>query len=225
MPSGGDHIGHDGDGEAAFPAERNQVVRQPGPAPAEAKIVADDGMRDAKASGQHVAGEGLGRTRRHRLVELQHEEQVESERLQLVDLALERGQPERRIVRPEIASRMGLEGQRGQRTAPRDLPACVEHGAVAPVHAVEIAERRDGAAGILGQFGEMSENPHLASAGGRTGEGRETGVHGASAGGGKPLYRRARPCAKGRHVLRKATLRRFGGWLTGLAFGLANAGE
>ena len=86
--------------------------------------------------------EFLGAQYRQRRVEAQHDRAVEpggGQEPQLVALV---GQPEQRLLRAEEAARMRLEGQRRRRPAERAraLPRGRDHGPVAAVDAVEIAD-------------------------------------------------------------------------------------
>ena len=64
-------------------------------------------------------------------------------------LGRQEGQPEGRIIRAEMLTWMGLEGQHRQRQIrPRRL-RCLQHRNMPQMHAIEIAERHGGAARFL----------------------------------------------------------------------------
>ncbi len=81
------------------------------------KSIADGGARDAEPMQQDVVDEVLGRGLRQRGVEGQHDRAVEPGAGEQAQLGALVGQAEQRLLRPEEAARMRLEGQRRSRPA------------------------------------------------------------------------------------------------------------
>ena len=112
------------------------------------EIEADRNAGDRQPLDQDARDEVLGRELGQRRVEPQHDGAVEPGRRQQPQLRPLVGQAEQRLVRPEEAARVRLEGERRGRPAERlgALQRSRDHGAVAAVHAVEIADGDHGAA-------------------------------------------------------------------------------
>ena len=106
------------------------------------EIEADHGAGDGEPLDQDALDEILGAERRQRGVEGQHDRAVEPGRRQQPQLVALVGEPEQRLVGPEEAARMRLEGQRRRRPAQRRgaLARGRDHRPVAAMHAVEIAD-------------------------------------------------------------------------------------
>ena len=131
--------------------EHRIVAAAPG---AEAEIVADEHVACAEAAQQHAVDEGLWRQGGQRLVEAQHDGLLDAAALELGELVTQRRDACRRLeraagaagLRGEEVARMRLESQGAGRHAavPRFADQQRQHGLVAPVHAVEVADR-DGA--------------------------------------------------------------------------------
>ena len=118
------------------------------------KIKADRRAAHGEPLDQDPFDELLGGEAGKRRVEGEHDRAVEAGRGEEPQLAGLVGQAEQRLVRIEEGARMRLEGQRRRRPAQR-LGAAnggADHGAVAAVHAVEIADGDDRAAqGVIGR--------------------------------------------------------------------------
>ncbi len=134
--------------------------RRARPALAEVEVVAHHGRRDAEPAHQHVRHEVLGAERREAGVEAAHHHAVDrAEPAQRQRLGGRRRDAEDRGRAREIVARMRLEGQhrRGPAELGRQRLRPADHGLVAAVHAVEIADRHHGpgeargrALGVLG---------------------------------------------------------------------------
>ena len=102
------------------------------------------------------------------MVERQFVQQVDAQRGQRIGPLRRQRQTKRRIVRTKHLARMRLEGQhRQRRVGPRRMGGADDAG-VAPMHAVEIAQRDRGAAGVRRQVLPLVENPHHARVAART---------------------------------------------------------
>jgi hypothetical protein len=93
---------------------------------------------------------------------MQDDHEFDAHRLELAHLEPERRQTENRLVGLEKLARVRLEGQHAMGHAellgnPRGL---ADHGLVATMDAVEIAERDHGAAGLDRHFLVMAKDPH-----------------------------------------------------------------
>jgi hypothetical protein len=138
---------HDVDRKAALCALRREVIGRPRAIEAEMKIKADGDAGDRKAADQNARNEVLRGKACERGVEAQHDRAAEPGRGQKPQLRALVGQPEQRLLGAKENAGMRLEGQRcrfppegfGARERRRD------HGAVAAMHAVEIADGDDGA--------------------------------------------------------------------------------
>ena len=118
------------------------------------EVEADHGAADGKALDQDAADEGFRRKVGQRRVESQHDRAVEPARGQKPQFGGLVGQPEQWLAGIEEGARMRLEGQHRCRSPqpPGQIPRYVDHGAVAAMHAVEIADGNDGATqGVSGR--------------------------------------------------------------------------
>ena len=109
------------------------------------KIEADGRTANAEPADQDARDELLRRQRGERGVEGEHQRAVEAgggEQAQLRGLI---GQAKHRIGRAQQLARMRLERDGDRRSAERGRARDrrIDHGAMAAVHAVEIADRRD----------------------------------------------------------------------------------
>ena len=96
---------------------------------------------------QDVVDEVFGRRFRQRRVEPEHDRTGKPRRREQAELRALVGEPKERLLRPEEAARMRLEGQRRRRPAERQGARARgrDHGAVAAMHTVEIADGDDSA--------------------------------------------------------------------------------
>ena len=109
------------------------------------EIEADRDARGGKSVDQHLFDECGRFQSRERVIELHHDGAVEAGRGEQAQLLGGIGQVEQRLARIEESARMRLEGQRRRRASERaGAPdgGC-DHGAMAAVHALEIAHRHD----------------------------------------------------------------------------------
>ena len=133
---------HHVDGEAVLLALGFEEIRRAGAVHAEVEVEADHGAADGKALDQDAADEVLRREAGQRRVEREHDRAVEPGRGQKPQFDGLIGQPEQRLAGIEEGARMRLEGQRRRRPAqpPGQVLHRADHGAVAAMHAVEIAD-------------------------------------------------------------------------------------
>ena len=143
-------VGHDlvddPDPEPVPAPRRGQELGRAAPTSPEMKIVADDGRRDAEAPHQNLGHEILGTERREGTVEAAHDhaldraEPCQGQRLGGLRRDAEDGAPP-----SEEVGRMRLEGQHraGPAELLRERLGAADHGLMAAVHAVEIADRND----------------------------------------------------------------------------------
>ena len=120
---------------------------------AEAEIESDHGAGNSQPLKQDVLDEALCRRLRQRGVELEHDGAGKAGRREQAQLGGLVGEAEQRLLRPEEAARMGLEGEDRGGPAER-LGAAVrrrDHGAVAAMHAIEIADGDDRARKLRGE--------------------------------------------------------------------------
>ncbi len=121
---------------------------------AEVEVEADHGAGDGKALDQDAVDEFLRRKAGQRRVEGEHDRAVEPGRGQKPQFGGLVGQPEQRLAGIEEGARMRLEGQRRRRPAQRPglVQRRADHGAMAAMHAIEIADGDDGATqGVIGR--------------------------------------------------------------------------
>jgi len=142
----------DGDGNADREAMGLQHLGRAGAALAEVEIVAADEPPRAQSGDEQIVDKAFRGDRGDIAIERQHEDLGEACLRQPFELELRRGQPEDRLLRPEDAARMRLEGEGGRPGA-----EIMRHGTghprqlgMAAMHAVEIAERQHGAAQAVG---------------------------------------------------------------------------
>ena len=111
------------------------------------EIEPDGDALDGQPADQDARDEILGGKRGERLVEREHQGAIEPARREQPQLGRFVGEPEQRAVRAQEPPRMRLERQRDRRAAERFGAAHRggDHGAMAAVHAVEIADRDDAA--------------------------------------------------------------------------------
>ena len=95
------------------------------------------------------------------MVEMQREQQIDAQRLQMTGLGAERRQAKRRVVRPEHAARMRLEGEDGMGHAggTGNPAGLADHRLMAEMDAVEIADGDDRAA-LGGSHRVVAEDTH-----------------------------------------------------------------
>ncbi len=145
---------HHVDGEAVLLALGFEEIRRAGAVHAEMEVEADHGAGDGKALDQDALDKTFRRKAGQRRVEGEHDRAVEPGRGQKPQFGRLVGQPEQRLAGIEEGARMRLEGQRRRRPAQRPGPIqrCADHGAVAAMHAVEIADGDHGATqGVIGR--------------------------------------------------------------------------
>ena len=111
---------------------------------AEGEVLAGHDARGADALDQPSATNSSAASRGERRVEVEHQHRVGAGLGEQPLALVERGQPERRRVGPEIAHRVRIEG-RDDRRPPLGARCdrAADHRLVAEVEAVEIAERDD----------------------------------------------------------------------------------
>jgi hypothetical protein len=133
---------HDIDRKAELCALRREIFGRPPAVEAEMKIEADDDAGDGEPSDQNARDELGGGQTRQRRIERQHDRAVEPDSGQQPQLRALVGQTKQRLVRPEEAAGMRLEGERRRRPAER-LRARQRRGddrAMAAVNPVEVAD-------------------------------------------------------------------------------------
>src|SRR5215468_1327966 len=138
---------HHVDGEAELCALRREIIGRSRAIEAEMKIKADGDAGDGKAPDQNARNEVLRGKACERRAETQHDRAAEPGRGQKPQLRALVGQPEQRLLGAKERAGMRLEGQR-RRFAPERFGARQrrrDHGAVAAMYAVEIADGDDGA--------------------------------------------------------------------------------
>jgi hypothetical protein len=170
--------GANGDVEAQRAAEGSAACRRAGPALAKAEIRAHDHVADAKPTGQHVAGERLGREARETRVEGQFGQHLDAQLLQPVGARLGVHQAEGRGVGGEELAGMRLERHDAKRCA--GSPGQVDHMGMAPVHTIEIADRHRGAAFFGAGKLVVAHDPHGAHLTGLVGGGQDAQTGGQS---------------------------------------------
>ena len=133
---------HDIDREALPGALRREKIGGARAIEAEMKIEADCDAGHGKPPDQNAGDEVVRGKTRQRLVEPQHDRAVEPGRGQEAELGALVREAEQRLVRAEDAAGMRLEGERRGRPAERPgaRERCRDHGAVATMDAVEIAD-------------------------------------------------------------------------------------
>ena len=111
-----------------------------------AEIVPDQHPARRQQADQRALDERLRRERRERAREALDVHVVDAVRREQLELLAQRGQPRRRRGGREELPRVRLEGEHARREAPvaRDRDQAREHGLVAEVHAVEVADRHGG---------------------------------------------------------------------------------
>src|SRR5688500_9203478 len=122
-----------------------QVIRRAGAILAEVKVKADDGTGNTEPSDQDLADEVLGAGRCKGGIEGHHNRAVESGGRQQPQLVAVIAEPKQRHLGPEELAGVRREGQRrrGLPQACRAPAGQLDHGAVAAMHAVKIADRHD----------------------------------------------------------------------------------
>src|SRR5690606_34951496 len=123
-----------------------------GAALAEGAVLARDDTRDPEMAGEQLADEGFGRSAGQRVVELEYQHGVGAGGGEQLFALVERGEAERRHVRREMAHRVRIERRDEGRPA---FAPCPRHRLgndllVAEVEPVEVAERDDRAAQMVG---------------------------------------------------------------------------
>ena len=111
------------------------------------EIETDGRAADAEAADQNLFDEIPGRGGGERGVEFHYDGAMQPGRRQQAELVALAGKLEQRLLRLKEQPRMRREGQRRGLAAElaRALERSADHGAVAAVHAVEIADRHHGA--------------------------------------------------------------------------------
>ena len=139
---------HDVDREAELIALLGQKRGRAGAVLAEMKIEADGGTADAEAADQNARDEILRRRSGERAVERHDDGAVEPRGREQPQLVAFARQLEQRVLRPQEQARVRREGQSRGLAAKRlrALLRCSDDGAMTAMHAVEIADRHDGAA-------------------------------------------------------------------------------
>ena len=150
--------------EAVVPAEPLEQTRVAAPLVAEGEIVPDHGVADGEAAHQNLAHEGFGAELGKRLVEGEHDELFDPQRLDEAHLDAERREPEGRQLRTEEAARVRLEGKHGKGCGERarDFSGLGDDRLMAAMNAVEIADGDHGTPGSRGQLRVMAKDAHLA---------------------------------------------------------------
>jgi hypothetical protein len=143
--------------------EHGVVAGAPG---AEAEVVADQHVLRAQAAHQHLVDEGFGNLARQTRIEREHHALVDAALGQLAELVAQGGDARRRQFGlagqgGEVVARVRLEGQHaaGHAPVPRLAVQQRQHGLVAAVHAVEVADG-DGARGRDAGVVEAAEGLH-----------------------------------------------------------------
>jgi hypothetical protein len=122
---------------------------------AEGEIVAGDDARSADALRQQAGDELFRRSAGKRAVELEHQHCIGAGMFEQALALVEGGEAEGGGVRLEVADGVRVEGGNDDRAA-FVMPACdgaADHGLVAEVKAVEIAERDDAPAQFVRKAG------------------------------------------------------------------------
>ena len=163
----------DRDREAQLAADAGQGIGRAGAALAVGEVEADRGVRQAEAilaacralrclgpAGEHVDGKGLVRHGGHGGVEGQEVEAAYPQRLQRTGHLAGRHQAEGGGVRLEPAARMRVEADDGEGGAEaiRGLAGGCDHGLMAPMDAIEGAERGGGAPLRGGQVAPVADD-------------------------------------------------------------------
>ena len=143
------------DAEAVPGAGRHQEIGIALPVLAEVQGDAGSGVADAQVRDEDVADEVLGAKAGEGAVEGLLDHRAEAERAEEPRPDGSGGDAEQRHVGPENRTRMRLEGQhqRGHAPAPGFCQRASEHGLVAAMHPVEIADRHHAAPERGGQRG------------------------------------------------------------------------
>ena len=102
-------------------------------------------MDGAQCTKQHVVGELRGRELAEVAVEPDLDHVLRAQFAERIRPGAGQGQAERRVLRAEQLARVGFERQHGQGGIGPGGMGGGEHLGVAAVHAVEVAERHDGA--------------------------------------------------------------------------------
>src|SRR5690606_15116853 len=123
---------------------------------------ADHDAEDGQAVDREPTHEALGRDGGESGIEVERAQEVDAERLHQARLAAEGGQAKGRDRGLEYAARVRLEGQNGLGGAHGVGPFArdADHGLVAEMQTVEIADRDDGAAGLNVGRRVMAEDAH-----------------------------------------------------------------
>ena len=161
---GGDRAGavgeqrHQGQPHAERFGARGEEVGAAAAAPTEGEVRAAHQMARAETLVQHLGHEGLGRHQAEFVVEGQLVEQGDAQRLECRGALGRQREAERRVVGAEVLARMRLEGQHAEgQLRPRRVRG-LDHLGMAAMHAVEIAQRHDGAACIGGKLAPVVED-------------------------------------------------------------------
>src|SRR6185437_5777328 len=161
--AGGPYGIDDADAEAERRAALGEQRRVAAPLMAEDEIIAHHRMAEAQPADQHLVDEGLGAALGEIAIEMEREQQIDAERLDAPRLHAEGGQAKGRVLRPEDAARMRLEGEdgRGHAQAARDRTGLADDPLMAEMDAVEVA-LRDHRAALAGGHPVVAENAHRA---------------------------------------------------------------
>ena len=151
--------GDDLDRETITFAGTFQEIRAAAAALAEVEIVADDDAGDIEARDQHVTHEGFRVEPGKAGVEGQFDQQRHAEPLGQHRLHRRRRQAEHRLATVEEIARVRLEGQEAEGPAKRIGAGRRrrQHGAMAKVHAVEIADRQHRPGQFRGKMGGITQ--------------------------------------------------------------------
>jgi hypothetical protein len=159
------HAGHVEAVAAARRIEHRVVTR---PSGAEAEVVAHQHVPRAEALHEDFPDEGLGNQARQARIELEDDALVDAAPGEFGELVAQGGHPGRRqfglaLHGGEVVARVRLEGQHaaGHAAVPRLVVQQRQHGLVAAVHAVEVADGH-GAGGRDAGVVEASEGLHRA---------------------------------------------------------------
>ena len=178
-------VGHGGDDRCHDAVRRPETGKVGGvtrPSRAEGEVGPGDHRACPDGRGQPAADERRTRQRGKAVVEGHDDGGVDPEGRKEVELLVGRRQRERRGLGPEDARRVGVE-RRDQRRAPcrpRGRQRRADHRLVAPVEAVEIAQRDDPAGQVRGHGRPLGDPLHggcVAGGGGAVIPGRRSNSH------------------------------------------------
>ncbi len=128
----------------------------------ESEIRAAGQMACSNPAMQDVRDEILRRHQAEFGVEGEFVDKAHAERSERIDALAREGEAEGGIVGAEHLARMRLEGENRERGVRAGGVGGAQHGGVAEMHAVEIAERHAGSAGRIRKIAPVAEDAHHA---------------------------------------------------------------